>query len=476
MEVRIHRGAREVGGSCVELRSGEWRLVLDVGLPLNPPSGGGETEVPQIPGLGGGRRGRTGVAVSHGHPDHHGLLDQVHPDVPLFMGHAANRILREAAFFTGASAPRPPTKALVHLQPLRFGPFVITPYLADHSGFDAYSLLVEADGRRLFYTGDLRAHGRKPGAFRHLVEHPPGRIDVLLMEWTHIRAAPSLPVPGFSEEDVRRELTELCRDTKGAVLACYSPQNVDRLVSLFKAARRTGREFVMDLYAATIVKATGLGTIPSPAWEGVRVYLPNAQRRRVINSGEFWRTEAVSAHRIYPEELRARMSELVVSFRGSMRHELEDAGCLEGARCVWSLWPGPRAGLRVRAGRLAGRSHDPARDRARFRARSRFRSASARGSGSGGARRADPHLGADAISGAVRSSGASRRRRTLAGLTAPLRGEPSELDDTHAEEFGHILHVSAQVGPIVASVARERDRALAARRIQRPGLAVEERP
>ncbi|MEJ7783763.1 MAG: MBL fold metallo-hydrolase [Solirubrobacteraceae bacterium] len=340
MEACIHRGAREVGGSCVELRAGEWRLVLDVGLPLEPPPPGEETLLPEIPGLADGVGDKTAVVVSHGHPDHHGLLDQTHPKVPLFMGAAANRILREAAFFTGATAPRPPTRPLKHLQPIEFGPFHLTPYLADHSGFDAYSLLVEADGRRLFYTGDLRAHGRKPQAFHQLIDHPPGNVEVLLLEGTHVRAEPSPAGQALSEEGVEHQLTELCRETDGAVLACYSPQNVDRLVSLFKAARRTGRELVMDLYAATIARATGRSTIPVPGWEGVRVYLPDSQRRKVIDSGEFWRTDEVRTHRIYSEELGECAGRLVLTFRGSMRREFERAGCLDGARCVWSMWWG----------------------------------------------------------------------------------------------------------------------------------------
>lgn len=48
---------------------------------------------------------------------------------------------------------------------LQFGPFRVTPHLVDHSAYDAYALEVEADGRRLFYSGDIRAHGRKGALF-----------------------------------------------------------------------------------------------------------------------------------------------------------------------------------------------------------------------------------------------------------------------------------------------------------------------
>lgn len=59
-------------------------------------------------------------------------------------------------------------------------------------------------------------------------------------------------------------------------LVFYSSQNADRLVTLYRAARRAGRKFVIDLYAATIAAATGRDTIPQAGWEGVRVYLPRA--------------------------------------------------------------------------------------------------------------------------------------------------------------------------------------------------------
>jgi ribonuclease J len=35
MRVRIHRGAQEVGGNCIEVESAGARIVLDVGRPLD---------------------------------------------------------------------------------------------------------------------------------------------------------------------------------------------------------------------------------------------------------------------------------------------------------------------------------------------------------------------------------------------------------------------------------------------------------
>ena len=72
-------------------------------------------------------------------------------------------------------------------QPFVLGPFTITPFLNDHSAFDTYSLLVESEGRRLFYSADLQAHGRKSGIFEEFLRMPPAEVDVLLMEgWSRI--------------------------------------------------------------------------------------------------------------------------------------------------------------------------------------------------------------------------------------------------------------------------------------------------
>ena len=60
------------------------------------------------------------------------------------------------------------------------GPLRVTPWLVDHSGYDAYSLLIEAGGRRLLYSGDIRATGRKAGTLDAIAAGARG-VDVLLL-------------------------------------------------------------------------------------------------------------------------------------------------------------------------------------------------------------------------------------------------------------------------------------------------------
>jgi ribonuclease J len=140
--------------------------------------------------------------------------------------------------------------------------------------------------------------------------------------------------------------------TPGMVLAFYSVQNIDRLVSLFRAARRSGRLFVLDLYGAAVVAATGNPRIPQPDWPQVRVFAPRNQRLRVKRERDFERVSAVRASRIYPEELEREAHRLVMTFRHPMRADMERAGCLTGAGALWSMWPGY---LAEASGRAAAR-------------------------------------------------------------------------------------------------------------------------
>lgn len=326
-----------MGGSCVELEAGERRLVLDVGLPLDTTDVPMRDLLPDVPGLWAeGDGSLEAVLLSHGHPDHCGLADLVSPGVRLLAGEATVRIAREASFFIRSGRELAVDGVLSDGQRLSIGPFAVTPVLVDHSAFDAYALVVEADARRLIYSGDLRAHGRKPGAMSRLAAAALG-AEVLLLEGTRVGADGREP---STEADVEARLVEICADTHGLVLAAASAQNVDRLVSLFRAARRSGRELVVDLYAASILAATERPTIPTADSDGVRVFLPHVQRRQVVDARAFERTAQVRDARVFAEELSEAPDRFLMLFRASMARDLERAGCLDGAELVWSMWSG----------------------------------------------------------------------------------------------------------------------------------------
>jgi ribonuclease J len=338
MKVCIHRGAKQIGGTCIEIESQGKRLVLDVGMPLDTDDPA-KAELPAVSGFDKEDPSLLGIIISHPHADHYGLANRVPKTTTFLMGEAAERILAASAVFTPSGGSFVNVIHLVDRQPIPLGPFVITPFLMDHSAYDSYAVLVEADGKRLFYTGDLRAHGRKAKLFERLVSHPPPNVDVLLMEGTTIKRQGT--DEGFqTESDLEKDLSQIFRDTPGMPLVWCSGQNIDRLVTVFRAAKQTGRQFIVDMYTAHILNATGNQKLPQADWAGMRVFLPKFQKQRIIRNQEFELSATYKHSRIYPEDLAAAAKHSVMLFRPSMQIDVESASCLEGACLVYSMWDG----------------------------------------------------------------------------------------------------------------------------------------
>jgi ribonuclease J len=146
MRVSIHRGAKQIGDTCVEIEASGSRIIVDLGLPLNVEEEADLALVPEISGLRKHDPSLLVVVPSHEHRDHWGLIPTVQPGIPLVMSKAVESIMRAAAPFMPDSFAPKAWKYLESEKPLQIGPFTVTPHVVDHSGFDAYALEIEAGG------------------------------------------------------------------------------------------------------------------------------------------------------------------------------------------------------------------------------------------------------------------------------------------------------------------------------------------
>ena len=339
MRLRIHRGAKEIGGTCIEAEAQGKRLVLDVGLPLDAPDDAQETLLPEVPGFRERDDSLLGVMISHAHRDHFGLAAHIRPEVPVWIGEAGHNILKAASAWVPNGHAFADPHFLADRRPVEIGPFRVTPFLVDHSAFDAYALLVEADGRRVFYSGDFRAHGRKAALFERIVRKPPAEIDVLLMEGTTLGRAGT--EEGFeTESDLEARFVEAFRQTEGMHFVWTSSQNIDRIVTIFRAAKQTGRVLLIDLYTAVVLEATGRDTIPQSHWPEVKLYVPQRQRVFIKSNGLFSDLDRHSRNRVFPEALPGLAARAVMLFRPMTMRDRGVASVLEGAGFSYSMWEG----------------------------------------------------------------------------------------------------------------------------------------
>ncbi len=336
MQACIHRGSHEIGGSCVELQSEGQRLLIDMGLPLEA-LGDSTQYVPMIDGLDGSDPSLLGVLVSHPHIDHYGLLGHLSPKVHVGMGAAARRIVRAASPFMKKELPFI-AEGWNYESGVSFdiGPFRVTPFLVDHSAYDAYSLLVESEGRRLFYSGDFRSLGRKGGLFGKFCANPPLNIHALLLEGTTIGRLE----PKVSETMVENRMARLFSRTPGLVMVHSSMQNIDRVVSVFKACRKTSRILIVDLYGAAVLEATGNRNIPQAFWPEMAVYVPRWQLSQARKLSEL--LERLSKNRISLSRISSDPGRFALMFRPMHMTDLESGQCLAGAAFVYSMWEGYR--------------------------------------------------------------------------------------------------------------------------------------
>src|ERR1700692_4093638 len=227
MRLKIHRGSHEIGGNCIELEAHGQSILLDLGLPLDAEKID-PLLLPWIPGLtDGSNPNLLGIVLSHIHGDHNGLTGLVHPNLPVFLGCQAKSLLLASWFFVRQLPVAPNLRTYANRKSFALGPFKITPFLTDHSAFDAYSLVVEADSKRVFYSGDLRAHGRKAHLVEKLLAQPPAGIDCLVLEGTTFSRRGDAGRSPETERQLEDRILRRIKQTQGLVLVAFSPLNID---------------------------------------------------------------------------------------------------------------------------------------------------------------------------------------------------------------------------------------------------------
>jgi ribonuclease J len=315
LTITVHGGNREIGGNKILVATEGGGVFLDFGKsyaaedryfetpwnqPYHIPSLLGIGALPDIAGLYRTDPGaqRYAVVVSHPHLDHIGYVPLLAPGTPVITG-VDTKTLLDIRFESQQKGWDSETE---HLDwrllrtgdafELPAGDMRIRPVHVDHSVPASYGFILEAGGKRIAYTGDLRMHGARPDLsadfLTALRERP---IDVLLCEGTRVRPPDGDPDTAFLqqmgavfrarlgeeapqpvevacavEHDVRDALETVMKESRGLVLIEVSPLDIDRMRSIWQAAVSARRRVVLPSRQAYLLQQatqrTAIGQLP----------------------------------------------------------------------------------------------------------------------------------------------------------------------------------------------------------------------
>lgn len=261
MNIKIHRGLDQIGGCITEISTATSRVFVDMGKNL-PGSGEqmtNEEEREYVAKLfSQNKKENEAVIYTHAHEDHVGMFVHVPENVPQYIGEGGRAILlakyrtllkaenvvdvasinekiRRLEAFHVWEKPRRRPKSF------RIGDIAITPFFSCHSIYDSYMFLIEADGKRIWHTGDYREHGYLGKGLEKVLRVYAKDIDVLITEGTNLKKSEKC----IHEREVSSRMSYVMRAFK-YVFVLASSTDIDRLATIKNAARNARKNLYIN--------------------------------------------------------------------------------------------------------------------------------------------------------------------------------------------------------------------------------------
>ena len=249
MNIIIHRGTHQIGGSAIEISTASTCIILDFGNELSLD----EKYIPinlDIDGVTKGIPDCDGIVISHYHMDHLGQLTAALQEIPLYMG----MLSKEVAMISAEYQDKNLYLRLLGANTFRggeaftIGDIRIRPLVIDHSAADSYMFVIEAEGKHVLYTGDFRMHGLRHHILDQLVNTYIGEVDVLITEGTSLSRDADKYI---SEAAVLDDISSYIQDGKYVFIMCSST-NIDRIMGIWQNMP-TDKVLICDAYQKRIL-------------------------------------------------------------------------------------------------------------------------------------------------------------------------------------------------------------------------------
>jgi len=125
MDIIVHKGTDEIGGTCIQLSTESTTILLDIGKPLNDESKPIDYSVLEP----------DAILLSHPHQDHYGMIKEIDPKIPIYIGIVGKELINATAMFLGREFFDNNFQPIIRDKPFSIGDLKITPYLVDHSAW-----------------------------------------------------------------------------------------------------------------------------------------------------------------------------------------------------------------------------------------------------------------------------------------------------------------------------------------------------
>lgn len=257
MNIKIFRGANQIGGCITEISTDGCKILIDFGSNL-PGSETKELSDEQIAKI---TANTDAIFYTHYHGDHTGLFDRLpkgkenNPLIKQYIGEGAKEVM-EVKYNTLNKTDdvelikqMATYKVATPIDVAGKGKIKVTPYIVSHSAFDSYMLKIECEGKVILHTGDFRKHGYLgKGLFPVLVKYVK-HVDILIIEGTMLGRRQEKVL---TEHDIEMNTVNFLKEHK-YVFALCSSTDIDRLASFHAACHKTHRRFVVDEYQNNVL-------------------------------------------------------------------------------------------------------------------------------------------------------------------------------------------------------------------------------
>ncbi len=192
------------------------------------------------------------VILSHYHYDHMGRIDLLDPGIPVYCG-ATTELLHKAARESGGS-PLDGRELRTFRTGDRFqvGGLDVEPIHVDHSIPGAYGFILHTSEGPIAYTGDFRFHGPKGSMTEDFVRGAAAaRPIALVTEGT--RVSNRVHKKEVSEAEVESETEAILAKSRGLIFSSFRGNDVDRILSFYRACQKTGRRLVVSMKIASLL-------------------------------------------------------------------------------------------------------------------------------------------------------------------------------------------------------------------------------